>query len=128
MSVAGEPIAVDLNAMAAAQPVYDAGTGEWLQAISRLDGGFLTSKGPAAWLPHFERRLHGDGRHELSACAPRPSVPGASTATAASHIGHRPARWRPRGPTSMAIRATTCSYDTSTGRWTLMRSRAEGIA
>ena len=52
-------MAVDLNGDGGSDLfVYDASTGEWLQAMSLHDGRFVTYNGSwAARLPHLGRRL-----------------------------------------------------------------------
>ena len=65
--VAGEPIAVDLNGDGGSDLfVYDASTGEWLQAMNLNDGRLITYNG--SWAPGYRISagdFDGDGRDEV---------------------------------------------------------------
>ena len=132
-SVAGEPMALDLNGDGGSDLfVYDASTGEWLQAMSLLDGRFVTYKG--SWRPGYRISagdFDGDGRDEVFGLSAETGAwfqawpDGRGGFTYRSGIGLHDGDVRV-ADFDADSRDDVFVYDPSTGRWTLMLSGADG--
>ena len=129
-SVAGEPMALDLNGDGRSDLfVYDASTGEWLQAMSLNDGGFITYNG--SWGPGYRISagdFDGDGRDEVFGLRAETGAWFQAGPDGRGGFTYRSGIGLHDGDVRVAdfdgdSRDDVFVYDTSTGRWTLMLGR-----